>query len=524
MGLVKDCDQRSFEGWFFVFQWLVLVLRPSVDGSGEIEMFKPSPGEYLAMSKEYNLIPVYADLVVDMDTPISIFKKVCQGQDTYLLESVEGGENLARYSFIGLEPFLNYRSRNRSGLIEDRQGCREVAGEPLDVLQGIMDFYRAPKIEDLPRFYGGAVGYFGYDLVRYVEELPEQAVDDLKLPDCHFILTRLVLIFDHVKHKLKIVVNSEPGTEPRASYDQALDRIRAVRKLIGEPPQITPPDRQLVGSPKITANMTRQEFINKVAWAIKYIKAGDILQVVLSQRLQMPLTGDPFDIYRTLRTINPAPYMYYLNFGGTVIIGSSPEMLIRVEDGLIQTCPIAGTRPRGQTAAEDAALEKELLADEKEQAEHIMLVDLGRNDLGRVCNYGSIKVNGFMEIERYSHVMHIVSNVSGRLQPGRTAYDALKACFPAGTVSGAPKVRAMEIIEELEPTRRGVYAGAIGYFGFTGNMDTCITIRTILVHQGMTYVQAGAGIVADSDPEREYEETLNKARALLETLRLEEVG
>lgn len=486
-------------------------------------MFYPNLNEYMKMSSEYNLIPVYTDLFVDMETPISIFKKVCQGNHTYLLESVEGGENLARYSFIGLEPFLTYRCKNGAGVIEDSGGPKQVTGEPLKILQGIMEQFAAPKLEGLPRFYGGAVGYFGYDLVRYVEQLPESTKDDLDLPDCHFILSRLVLIFDHVKHKVKIVVNTQPGIDPGAAYHNAVNRINAVKKIISEPAAVGTPSRSTAHS-GFTSNMTKEEYMNKVEIAKEYIKAGDIFQVVLSQRLKMPLSGEPFEIYRNLRTVNPAPYLYYLNFDGTVIIGSSPEMLIRVEDGVIQTCPIAGTRPRGRSRAEDAALEKELLNDEKEKAEHVMLVDLGRNDLGRVCDYDSIRVNGFMQIEHYSHVMHIVSSVSGHLRPGCTNFDALRACFPAGTVSGAPKVRAMEIIEELEPTRRGVYAGAIGYFGFTGNMDTCITIRTILVHEGMTYVQAGAGIVADSDPGREYDETINKARALLQTLMLEEVG
>ncbi len=487
-------------------------------------MFYPGLDGYVELSREYNLIPVFTDLIVDMDTPISIFKKVCREQYTYLLESVEGGENLARYSFIGLEPFVRLECRDGSGIVHDTAGPVEVSGEPLEILKGIMDRYNAPKMEGLPRFYGGAVGYFGYDLIRYIEDLPAETVDDLHLPDCHFILTKLVLIFDHVKHRVKIVVNTEPGSDPVTAYHKALEKIDAIKKLIGEPPALAK-TTGLTGTPAgFVSNMTREEYKAKVERAKEYIRAGDIFQVVLSQRLKTPLQGEPFDIYRNLRTVNPAPYLFYLNFGGTVIIGSSPEMLIRVEDGIIQTCPIAGTRPRGRSTAEDRALETELLADEKEKAEHLMLVDLGRNDLGRVCDYGSIKVNGFMEVERYSHVMHLVSYVSGQLKPGHTAYDALRACFPAGTVSGAPKVRAMEIIEELEPTRRGVYAGAIGYFGFTGNMDTCITIRTILVHEGMTYVQAGAGIVADSDPDREYDETVNKAKALMETLMLKEVG
>ena len=487
-------------------------------------MIYPSCDEYLELSKTYNLIPVFTEMVVDMETTVSIFKKVCHEDYTYMLESVEGGENLARYSFIGLEPMVNYRYENGSGIIEEKGGRMELTGGPLELLKFIMDRYKAPKIEGLPRFYGGAVGYFGYDVVRHLENLPKDTLKDLDLPDCNFVITRLVLVFDHVRHKIKIVCNTQPGATPEAAYNDAINRIRDVRNIIKAPAKTGRYQAKKCSSGEINSNMSKQEFMNHVGKAKEYIRAGDIFQVVLSQRLKTPLRSDPFDIYRALRTINPAPYMYYLNFGETVIIGSSPEMLVRVEDDKVQTCPIAGTRPRGLTAVEDETLGIELLADEKEKAEHIMLVDLGRNDLGKVCDYGSISINGFMEVQRYSHVMHIVSTVSGRLLPGKTVFDALEACFPAGTVSGAPKIRAMEIVEELEPVRRGVYAGAIGYFGFTGNMDTCITIRTILVHNGMTYVQAGAGIVADSDPEREYQETLNKAMALLETLTLEEVG
>lgn len=491
-------------------------------------MIYPLFEEYMKYSKDYNLIPVYEEVLVDMDTPISIFRKVCQGQDNYLLESVEGGENLARYSFIGLEPFIRYECSNGTAKVEDATGVTSFESDPLQGLQEIMQRYRAPKVPGLPRFYGGAVGYFGYDLVRYVENLPNLVEDDLGMAEGHFILTRLVLIFDHVKHKVKIVVNTQPGTDPAKSYHEASERIKEIKSLIygdiRERNDKSPMQCRKLDSDYPTSNMTKQEYIDKVQKAQEYIRAGDIFQVVLSQRLKMPLYGEPFDIYRNLRTLNPAPYLYYLNFGGTVIIGSSPEMLIRVEDNRIQTCPIAGTRPRGVDNQQDICFEKELLSDHKEKAEHLMLVDLGRNDLGRVCDYGSIEVTGFMEVERYSHVMHLVSNVSGRLKTGKTCFDALRACFPAGTVSGAPKVRAMQIIEELEPTRRGVYAGVIGYFGFTGNMDTCITIRTILIHEGVTYVQAGAGIVADSQPEQEYEETINKAKAMLETLMLKEVG
>ncbi|RJQ25298.1 MAG: anthranilate synthase component I [Peptococcaceae bacterium] len=488
--------------------------------------------EYLGFSKEYNLIPVWRELLVDLETPITIFKKVSPTGPAYLLESVEGGENLARYSFIGLDPFMVYRCRGEDGLLADGKGVREAGGSPLAVLKGLLERYRVPQLSELPRFYGGAVGYLGYDLVRLIEKLPDAAEDDLRLPDCLFVFAGTVLIFDHVRHTLKIVRNSLVDGDPGAAYDRAetvIEEITAAlrRDLPGEKKSFKVAAD--VGLPE--ANMAREDFTGMVERAKEYIRAGDILQVVLSQRFRVPFKGDCFRVYRNLRAINPSPYLYYLDFRGTfpglgegpVIIGSSPEMLVRVEGDLAQTCPIAGTRPRGGNPEEDRALACELLADEKERAEHLMLVDLGRNDLGRVCTAGSVQVTRFMEVERYSHVMHLVSAVQGRLEPGRASFDALRACFPAGTVSGAPKVRAMEIIDEMEPTRRGIYAGAIGYLGFGGNMDTAITIRTVLLHEGYAYVQAGAGIVADSDPQREYQETVNKARALLNTLQGEEV-
>jgi len=488
--------------------------------------------EYFSFSKEYNLIPVWRELLVDLETPITIFKKVSPDGPAYLLESVEGGENLARYSFIGLDPFMVYRCRGEDGLLGDGEGVREVGGSPLAVLKGLLGRYRAPQLSELPRFYGGAVGYLGYDLVRLIEKLPDAAEDDLGLPDCMFVFAGTVLIFDHVRHTLKIVHNSLVDGDPGAAYDRAemaIEKITAAlqRDLPGEKKSFKVAAD--AGLPE--ANMAREDFTGMVERAKEYIRAGDILQVVLSQRFRVPFKGDCFRVYRNLRAINPSPYLYYLDFRGIfpgrgegpVIIGSSPEMLVRVEGDLVQTCPIAGTRPRGKNPEEDRALARELLADEKERAEHLMLVDLGRNDLGRVCTAGSVAMTRFMEVERYSHVMHLVSTVQGRLEPGRASFDALQACFPAGTVSGAPKVRAMEIIDEMEPTRRGIYAGAIGYLGFGGNMDTAITIRTVLLHDGYAYVQAGAGIVADSDPAREYQETVNKARALLNTLQGEEV-
>lgn len=500
-------------------------------------MLFPGLQEYVELSKDYNIVPVYQEVLVDMETPISIFKKVGNRKESYLLESVEGGEHLARYSFIGLEPFLSFEAKNGEGVII-REGVEErVSGKPLAILEELMAGFRAPVLEDLPRFYGGAVGYFGYDLIRTWEELPRSGEDDLELPDCHFVFTKLVLIFDHVKHKLKIVYNSRVGQNPELSYRQAIENINRIMVLLSQPnpgnghlglatgmTPATGPVAAVNQDSCVTSNLTREEFMVKVERAKEYIRAGDIFQVVLSQRFQAPLEASPFDIYRSLRTINPAPYLYFLDLGDINIIGSSPEMLVRVEDGRVETRPIAGTRPRGKNSREDEALAAELLADEKEKAEHLMLVDLGRNDLGRVCEYGSVGLTEFMKIERYSHVMHIVTQVEGRLREDQSQFDALQACFPAGTVSGAPKIRAMEIIDELEPHHRGAYAGAIGYLSFTGNMDTCITIRTIVVSNGQVYVQAGAGIVADSVPETEYQETVNKAMALLKTLQLQERG
>lgn len=481
--------------------------------------------EYKEMTREFNLIPVYHEIPVDMETPISIFLKVCEGRkNNFLLESVEGGESLARYSFIGLDPFLKFSYSQGKGSIVEGEQTTVIEGPPLGLLKEIIQRYHAPQLENLPRFYGGAVGYFGYDLVRYVEELPYLAQDDLDVPDCFFLLTETVLIFDHVRHSLKVVINTRPDSDNYAEkYQEALDKIKEViRLLAARLPFSRPQTEQKPELPGFKSNMTKEEFTQKVLRAKEYIRQGDIFQVVLSQRFALPVIREPFAIYRSLRTINPAPYLYFLNFEDNTIIGSSPEMLIRVEDGLLETRPIAGTRPRGSNLVQDREYELELLADTKEKAEHLMLVDLGRNDVGRVAQPGTVKLTSFMEVERYSHVMHLVSIVQGSLRAERNAFDALEACFPAGTVSGAPKVRAMEIIEELEPTRRAVYAGAIGYFGFTGNLDTCITIRTIMIKGNTAYVQAGAGIVADSDPEREYQETINKAMALLKILQLQE--
>lgn len=480
--------------------------------------------EFKELAGCYGLVPVCEDLPVDLDTPVSVFKKVATGRYTYILESVEGGEQLARYSLIGFDPLVVIRARDERVLIEDGGGRRILTGEPLEVLKRVMEGLRAAPVPGGERFLGGAVGYFGYDLVRHYERLPSKTVDDLGLPDCCLVITRVVLVYDHVGHNLRIVVYA-PASQP-SGYQQALATISLIRERLQEQLRRGQSDGLRSGkiaSPTV-ANLSRERFIANVLRAKEHIKAGDIFQVVLSQRIQRECAGEPLAVYLALRSLNPSPYLFYLNFGDLQLVGSSPEMLIRVEDGMVETRPIAGTRPRGATPEEDEALSGELQDDPKERAEHVMLVDLGRNDLGRVCRCGSVRLARFMEIERYSHVMHLVSAVRGELAQGKDAYDALRACFPAGTVSGAPKVRAMEIIEDLEPTRRGPYAGAVGYLGFNGNLDSCIAIRTILIKGGAAYIQAGAGIVADSDPEREYEETLNKAGALLQALNLAEGG
>ncbi|MEW6423926.1 MAG: anthranilate synthase component I [Bacillota bacterium] len=492
-------------------------------------MDNPSLADYQRLSNEYNVIPVTSEYFADTQTPITVFQKVSAGRPAFLLESVEGGERLARYSFIGVDPYLVYRHRGKTGWVRTPAdgGARRVAGSPFGLLEKLVRSFRAPAFSDLPRFFGGAVGYFGYDLVRWLEKLPSGNKNDLKLPDCHFLFCGLVLIFDHVRHTLRVVVNSFPGASPRQAYGQAFEKIEKVMSVLntcaGESVQSLSncgSCRHNSGRPcsPVNSNLTRADFIAGVQKAKEYIRKGEILQVVLSQRFCRPFPGDPFLAYRRLRAVNPSPYLYFLNFGDVAVVGSSPEMLVRVEGRDVETRPIAGTRPRGRSAADDAELARDLLSDPKEKAEHIMLVDLGRNDLGRICETGSISVPQFLTVEKYSHVMHLVSSVKGRLAPGYTAFDALKACFPAGTVTGAPKVRAMEIIEELEPTRRGPYAGAVGYVGFNGNLDTAITIRTVVFHRGCAYVQAGAGIVADSDPAKEYAETVNKARPLLEIL------
>ncbi len=498
-------------------------------------MYYPSQDEFREKTRQGNLIPVYKEILADLETPVSAFLKIAEGENAFLLESVEGGEKWARYCFLGADASTIIRTKGRTITFE-RNGQTEsweAEGDPLDALKDLMAEYRPVPVDGLPRFYGGAVGYLSYDMVRFFERLPDQAEDDLGLPDAQFMVTDALLVFDNISQKIKVVANvrirGSSDEAIRSAYQDGIERIENIIDRLKQPL----PD--WAGSIDTTQSISaisdwsssfsdRASFETAVAEAREKVHAGEIIQVVLAQRLSARVSADPFDMYRSLRTINPSPYMFYLQFGDLKLVGSSPEVLVRLEEDRVEVRPIAGTRPRGGTEEEDRALERDLLSDEKERAEHIMLVDLGRNDVGRVATRGTVEVNELMVIERYSHVMHIVSNVRAQLEAGRDAYDVLRACFPAGTVSGAPKVRAMEIIEELEPVRRGPYAGAVGYFSFSGNMDTCIAIRTLVIKDGRAYLGVGAGIVADSVPEREFEETMNKGRALIRAVEMAEQG
>jgi len=495
-----------------------------------ISMYYPSLKEFSKLSGKSNIIPVYREISADLDTPVSAFLKIKKGPYAFLLESVEGQEKIARYSFLGSNPSLIIKSKGKNIQIiypGNRVSHFVSPRAPLDEIKKIMKDFRAQAIKGLPRFYGGLVGYIGYDMARFFEEIPDKNPDDLKLCDAIFILTDTILIFDHVNHTIKIVSNvilpkdSQKASQAKKAglYYQAIKKIDSIQKDFNKS-VIEKKQRDKKGIPKIkvTSNVKKPEFRDMVWEAKKYIKEGDIIQVVLSQRFKLKIDTEPFDIYRALRSLNPSPYMFFLKLEDIILIGSSPEMLVRCEEGIVQARPIAGTRPRGKTEEQDKILEKELINDTKEKAEHLMLVDLGRNDLGRVCRSGTVEVNEFMKVEKYSHVMHLVSEVRGILNKQYDVYDVLKACFPAGTVTGSPKIRAMEIIDELENLRRGSYAGCVGYFSFSHNMDTCITIRTIIIKDNIAYIQAGAGIVADSVPEKEYFESVHKARALIEAI------
>ena len=497
-------------------------------------MYYPTLEEFQEKAELGNTVPVYRPILADMETPVSAFYKLMPDNYAFLLESVEGGENIARYSFLGSQPSILFQSKGHQVTIEYLEKGETVSQEyedPLAALEEVMQKYQPVDIEGLPQFHGGAVGYMSYDMVRFVEELPDTTADELQLPDCFFMIAETLLVFDHVNHQIKIVANAHIDGDIAAAYANAVAKIEAlVEKLIAAPDTRLRDNREtrLRNPPETVpdphSNFTQTAYEKAVLRAKEYIAAGDIIQVVPSQRFSRPVSVDPFNIYRALRVVNPSPYMYYLKLNNFDIVGASPEMMVRVEDGVVQTVPIAGTRPRGKTPEEDRELEHALLSDPKERAEHVMLVDLGRNDLGRVCEYNTVEVTDLMIVERFSHVMHIVSHVIGRLRENFTAFDVIRACLPAGTLSGAPKIRAMEIIDELEPTRRGTYGGTVGYFSFSGSADTAITIRTAVIKDGTAYVQAGGGVVADSIPENEYYETMSKAWALLSAIEMAEQG
>jgi len=489
----------------------------------------PTREQVHKLFQQGDLVPVYRTMLADLETPVSVYMKLAQtGQVSFLLESVEGGERVGRYSFLGVNP---------KGVISVKRGevTRTLHGvtttrplnegeDPLHAVEKEFGRVNPVRIEGLPRFVGGAVGMLSYDIVRYFERLPNTASSDLDVPEAAFMLIDTLVIFDHAKHQLIILANAHNTDGEAIAYDDALRRIEAITDALLQPLVIPPASGESFDY-ELRSNVTPEQFEENVLRAKEYIAAGDAFQIVLSQRLSRKTSASPLSIYRAMRATNPSPYMFLLRFSEDfTMVGASPEMMVRLDAGIATVRPIAGSRPRGADEAEDKRLETEMLADPKERAEHVMLVDLGRNDLGRVCDYGTVKVTDMMYVERYSHIMHIVSNVQGKLRAGMNAFDLLRATFPAGTLSGAPKVRAMEIIEELEGTRRGPYGGAVGYFSFDGSMDTCITIRAALMQGNTVSIQAGAGLVADSVPALEYQESLNKARAMIVTIQKAEQG
>lgn len=481
--------------------------------------------EILELAQQGTVVPVVKRVMADLLTPVAAYLKFERlSPYSFLLESVEGGEKVARYSFLGFDPEIILRSRAGRLVVETRAGAQETDEPMLSALRRISGRHIPVRLPDLPPFVSGAVGYLSYDAVRWFERIPEDKPDDIGIDDAVMMFYSRLLVFDHVRHQIHLIANI--FTEGRTKgledeYAKALDDIDAMEARLEDP--IEPLPRRVTQSKaRPRSNMTKSEFEAAVNRAKEHIAAGDIFQVVLSQRFEVALSSHPFEVYRALRVVNPSPYMFYLRINDRSVIGASPEMLVRATGRRLEYRPIAGTRPRGATETEDLLLGEEMRVDEKEVAEHVMLVDLGRNDLGRVADYGSVEVTDLMVVERYSHVMHLVSAIKARLRPGLDRFDALAACFPAGTVTGAPKVRAMEIIEELEPTRRGIYAGSVMYLDYSGNLDSCIAIRTIFVKDGQAYIQAGAGIVADSVPENEYVETVNKARAMLQAIEMAE--
>ncbi len=487
--------------------------------------FLPSRSEFLDLARKGNLVPVRLEVLADTETPLTAYQKLTRNssENSFILESVEGGEHLGRYSFIGLQPKMMISVHDHRLRIE-RDGTLQEAEAPADPLQAVekeLAHYKPVAVPGLPRFTGGMVGYLGFEYISYIEPVQCPPQDDLKLPLLHFMLMDTLVIFDRVRQVIQIVANAYLQGDPIKAYENAVQRISTIQQALSQP--LTSPLETLplkVSEISFESNMSKDEYLKMVSKGKQYIKQGDILQFVPSQRFSAPTKATPLQIYRALRTINPSPYMFLMQLHNFALVGSSPEIHVRCEDGIAEIRPIAGTRPRGQTSEEDEHLAKELLANTKERAEHLMLVDLARNDLGRVCDFQTVSVPQFMTVERYSHVMHIVSQVVGKVLRGKTAFDLMRATFPAGTLSGAPKIRAMQIISELEKRCRGPYGGALGYFGFNGNLDTCITIRTLIIKDGVAYAQAGGGVVDDSTPEGEYQETVNKAKALVKAVAL----
>ena len=484
----------------------------------------PARSEFLKLARTHSLVPLYRTLTADLETPVTAFLRLAADEpECFILESVEGGENVGRYTFIGIRPYRKIVSRGSAIEITEKGKARKTEGDIFALWKQEIEGHTPARLSGLPPFTAGAVGFFAYDVVRQIEKLPDSTTDDLNMPDATLMFFDEVLAFDHVRKEILLIVTADVRRQkPQTAYDDALKRLNRLAKRLARPLPVLR-QKRVAGKLKVTYKTPKKTFLKSVERAKEYIAAGDIFQVVLSQRFDVEPGVDPFSVYRALRIVNPSPYLYFLRLGvskaaDTHIVGSSPELLVRVQGNRVEYRPIAGTRPRAASEEEDLRIEDELLHDEKERAEHVMLVDLGRNDVGRVSEYGTVKVKDLMFVERYSHVMHLVSSIEGRLRKDMTAVDAFRACFPAGTLSGAPKIRAMEIIEELESTRRGIYGGSVLYADFSGNLTSCIAIRTLLMRGKQGHIQAGAGIVADSVPEKEYEESINKAKAVVRAI------